>query len=84
MSRAIVSVKRIMEAQAFDLEVPTDLNSEVLSSIISELLGWNYDREGRKVYYRIEVKPPGKIMQPAENLDDIGAMDGSWLVFHEM
>ncbi|MGE5417771.1 MAG: hypothetical protein ACM3UZ_13620 [Acidobacteriota bacterium] len=84
MGRAIVSVKRIMDVQAYDLEVPTDMGSSDLASMIAELLGWNCDMEGRKIYYRIEAKPCGKTLQPGENLEDVGAMDGSWLIFHEM
>jgi len=83
MERVIVTVKRDGDQDANDLEVPTGLPIRQLASIISRSLGWAFDAQGRPIHFDIGAQPPGRILKDDETLAQVGAWDGSWLIFYK-
>jgi len=80
MDLVIVTVKRENEARVRDLEVPADMPSAQLASLIAEWCGWNQDPGGKPVRYEIHSTPPDRILAPDETLAQAQAWDGAWLV----
>lgn len=80
MQRVIVTVKRQNEARVRDLEVPAEVESERLSSMIARALRWERNSAGQPLEYEIMAEPPGRVLAPQESLAEAGAWDGSWLV----
>ncbi len=83
MDRAIVSVKKDGDVEAHDLEVPTGMPVRQLALIISRALGWALDPQGRPVHFDVGAQPPGRILNDEETLAQVGAWDGSWLIFYK-
>jgi len=82
MDRVIISVKRDGDKEAHDLEVPSNLPIRQLASVISRSLGWAFDAKGCPIHYDLAAQPPGRILGDDETLAQVGAWDGSWLVFY--
>jgi len=81
MQRVVVTVQCQGGAQARDLEVPAEVESERLGKMIAQALHWDTGPAGQPVEYEIMAEPPGRTLQPHESLADVGAWDGAWLVF---
>ena len=84
MQRVIVTVKRQNEARVRDLEVPAEVEAELLSRMIAQTLRWDSDPAGQPVEYDILAVPPGRVLTPHESLAEAGVWDGAWLVFQQV
>jgi hypothetical protein len=84
MERVIVTVKRKDEAHVRDLEVPADVEASRLAELVAQALHWESDTAGQPVEYEIMAEPPGRVLAPHESLAEVGAWDGSWLVFRRV
>ena len=83
MIRVFVNVRRAGEAKEYDLEVPAEVPSEQLASMIAEGLGWGAPEAGTPIRYVMRAEPSGRVLRVDESLADAGLWDGAHLVFQE-
>ena len=80
MMQVIVSVRRdgVAADRVRDLEVPAEMPSGELASLIVKSLGW-HSNDQLTADYRLVAEPPGKLLAVDESLADAGAWDGAWV-----
>lgn len=83
MERTILTVKLGEKGQPLDLEVPAELELELLVPMIAEALQWKGDSSDCPSEYEVWARPPGRVLTPGESLADAGAWDGAQLIFRE-
>lgn len=83
MRQVIVTVQSVEDHQAWDLEVPVDMESRHLASLIREALQLNVGSAGQTAEYQLRADPPGRVLLPSETLAQAGAWDGAYLVFQQ-
>ena len=71
-----MSVRLDNESELHDLEVPADIPSGQLGTLIAEALGWTQSS------YGVETAPTGQVIAQDESLAAAGVWDGSVLVLH--
>jgi hypothetical protein len=84
MSRVIVTVQRAGDPRTRELEVSANVVGTRLAELVSRSLGWDQDPSGDRAVFQIEVLPLGRRLSPDESLASTGALDGSWLIFHQV
>ena len=65
MERVIVTVRRVNETRARDIELAAGLPMGELAEALAHALGWDVDVVGHPITYDVKIDPPGRLLRRA-------------------